>query len=374
MQRRLKASEHRGHGTGGAWIRCKPTDGCGSLHEIATAVVELVVGRPRGRRRDDRGVHGREAGRRVTQAPCGAPCRCTGWAPHRTTSAIRDPGGGRGGRGAASVHARRRPSRYRPGSVRLNPSCPNDALRDITPPEQAIEAGPPRTPPGPTAPPWTRWANGPSRPVTRRRRGRGIRCSAWTTGDRVRGFRADLRPTTRRPVRPVRSAGVVRCPRPSGAEFGGANRRFETLRTRERYRGIACRKNVGRTLAACTLSPWPRRVARVTIDHRSCARHSTSHLRLRQGRRPSPTERSARRADAHLLRGRAGPRGPSAQPETPRPLPARSTTVGHRLPGRAAARNGPASPDRRSCTQLCAQIPARTVSRCSAAATCRAAS
>ena len=49
MQRRLEASEHRGQGAGGAWISGKLADGGSRLHEIATAVVELVVGRPRGR-------------------------------------------------------------------------------------------------------------------------------------------------------------------------------------------------------------------------------------------------------------------------------------------------------------------------------------
>ena len=34
-------------------------------------------------RRDDRGVHGRSAGRRLAQAPCGAPCRRAGCSPHR---------------------------------------------------------------------------------------------------------------------------------------------------------------------------------------------------------------------------------------------------------------------------------------------------
>ena len=46
MQRRLEASEHRGHGPGGARIRGKPADRGSSLHEIAAAVVELVVRRP----------------------------------------------------------------------------------------------------------------------------------------------------------------------------------------------------------------------------------------------------------------------------------------------------------------------------------------
>ncbi len=48
------------------------------LDQIAAQVVELVVGRPRGRRRDDRGVHGREAAAQPRRAPCGRPCRRTG--------------------------------------------------------------------------------------------------------------------------------------------------------------------------------------------------------------------------------------------------------------------------------------------------------
>ena len=89
MQRRLEASEHRGKGPGGAWISGKLTDGGSGLHEIATAVVELVVGRPRGRRRYDRGVHGREAGRRFARALCGTPCRCAGSSPHPARRRLR---------------------------------------------------------------------------------------------------------------------------------------------------------------------------------------------------------------------------------------------------------------------------------------------
>ena len=153
-----------------------------------------------------------------------------------------------------SVHARRRPSRDRPGSVRLNPSCPNDALQTSHRPNTRSKQAP-RTPPGPTAPPWTRWANGPSRPVTRRQRGRGIRCSARTTGDRVPRFqgRSSTDDETCGPASPIMLASSV-CS-PIGRGIRRCEPQIRDSSDAGATEGIACRKNVGRTLAACTPEP-----------------------------------------------------------------------------------------------------------------------